>query len=302
MQRASCLLVRIAQQLAARAEHDRQFLGRDLEPLDQGLGAAVRVGAQQLKGMAVAAQEIGQPQHVRLIGMADDHRADAAALDQADAAQDQGAHDPLAKLGLGDQQGAQPLRRNQHRLDVGQRLGLDQRRPARQLGELAHEGARLVGDDRAGALIVALADLDLARQEQGEAMTGLADPQQHLALRIMARRAEAAQPRELGVGQRREHLRAAGGDDRLGRLGHLGSFRSGARPAYARAADRGRATTATKALDRRAGPGDDAAARSGETSMRSSPPQPSPFSPRRRPPSRAPGARCRSRARPSPPM
>jgi len=40
--------------------------------------------------MAVAAKEVGEPQHVRLLGGADDHRPDAAALDQADAPQDQG--------------------------------------------------------------------------------------------------------------------------------------------------------------------------------------------------------------------
>ena len=71
----------------------------------------------------------------------------APRFDQADAAQDQRAHDPLAELGLGDQQGAQPVGRDRDRLDVGQRLRVDQRRPARQLGELAHEIAALVGDD-----------------------------------------------------------------------------------------------------------------------------------------------------------
>ena len=80
--------------------------------------------------MAVAAQEIDQPKHVRIAFRADDDRT-GAGLDQADAAQDQRAHDALAKIGLGDQQRAQPLGRNGHRLDVGQRGRVDEVRPAR---------------------------------------------------------------------------------------------------------------------------------------------------------------------------
>ena len=57
------------------------------------------------------------------------------------------AHDALAEIGFGDQQGAQPLRRNGDGFDVGQRRLVDEIRPAGQLRELAHEIAALVRDD-----------------------------------------------------------------------------------------------------------------------------------------------------------
>ena len=57
-------LAGIAQDLPARTQHDGQMFGLDGEALQQGLGAAVIVGIQGAMGMAVAAQEILQPQHV----------------------------------------------------------------------------------------------------------------------------------------------------------------------------------------------------------------------------------------------
>ena len=61
--------------------------------------------------MAVAGEETLQPQHVGIVGAADDHRPAGAGLQQADAAQDQRAHDALAELGLLHQQVAQPIGR-----------------------------------------------------------------------------------------------------------------------------------------------------------------------------------------------
>ena len=98
--------------------------------------------------MAVAGQEILQPQHVGVVGAADDDRPAGAALEQADAAQDQRAHDPLAEFGLLDQQIAQPRRRNDQRFDgLHCATAVDQRGPAGQLRQLAHEGAGPVGYD-----------------------------------------------------------------------------------------------------------------------------------------------------------
>ena len=42
------VLAGIAQQLSARTEHDRQFAGIDMETLDQGFGAAICFGIEQL--------------------------------------------------------------------------------------------------------------------------------------------------------------------------------------------------------------------------------------------------------------
>ena len=64
----------------------------------------VGLGVEPLMRMAVARQEAFEPQHVAVVGAADDHRPARAGLEQADAAQDQRAHDALAELGLRDQQ------------------------------------------------------------------------------------------------------------------------------------------------------------------------------------------------------
>ena len=103
-------------------------------------------GIEALVRMAVAAEEVDQPEHVAVAVAADDHRAAAAALDQADAAQDQRAHDPLAKLGLGDQQRAQPVGRDDERLDRRvSAIASTSDRPPGKLRQLAHERARARG-------------------------------------------------------------------------------------------------------------------------------------------------------------
>ena len=111
--------------------------------------------------MAVAAQEIDQPEDVGIGFVADDDRP-RAGLDQPDAAEDQRAHDALAKVGFGDQQGAQAIRRDRDRLDVGPGDRVDQIGPARQLGELAEEIAALVSDDVGASPALVAGDLDLA--------------------------------------------------------------------------------------------------------------------------------------------
>ena len=93
----------IAQQLAARAQNNRQLTGVDLEALDQRFCLRIGLRAQRLMRMAIAAEKVFQPQHIAALGPADDHRAAGTDLEQADTAQDQGAHDPLAELRLGDQ-------------------------------------------------------------------------------------------------------------------------------------------------------------------------------------------------------
>ena len=61
--------------------------------------------------MTVATQEVLEPQRVAVAGATHDHGTAAAGLDQPHPTQDQGAHDALAEVSLGDQQGAQPVGR-----------------------------------------------------------------------------------------------------------------------------------------------------------------------------------------------
>ncbi len=54
--------------------------------------------------MAVAPEEALQPKHIAILGASNNHRSTCAGLKQSDATQNQGAHDPLAKLRFRNQQ------------------------------------------------------------------------------------------------------------------------------------------------------------------------------------------------------
>ena len=220
------VLAGIVQQLSARAQHDRQLAGIDMEAFDQRLCLRIGLRIEPLMRMAVAAQKPLQPQHVAVLGAADDHRPAGPGLEQADPAQDQGAHDPLAELRLRHQQCPQPLRPDDQRLHRPLRVGVHQRRPPRQLGELTGELARAMGDDEfAAARFIMLGDIDLAGKDDDEAIANLADLGQHLARPVGADLAEPTHPLDLRALQRRKHLVASSDDDRLCRYGH-GSSRN----------------------------------------------------------------------------
>ncbi len=71
----------------------------------------------------------------------------APSLEQADAAQDERAHDALAELGFGNEQRPQPVRRDNdtaHRLERGR---IRKRRPPGHLRQFAEELAGSVGDN-----------------------------------------------------------------------------------------------------------------------------------------------------------
>lgn len=111
-------------------------------------GVAIARGIEQMMRLAVAGEEALQPHHACRMRRTDQHHAADAALEQIDPAQDQRAHDALAEFGLGDQQRAQPLRRQQQRLDIAFGAAVDQRRPS---GELAQLRPKLPGPDRSTA-------------------------------------------------------------------------------------------------------------------------------------------------------
>ena len=80
-----------------------------------------------------------QANHARGLRLADQHRAAGAGLDQGDAAQYERAHQPFAKVGLGNDESAQLLWRNQQGLDIGLCMCIDQRRLTRQGTDLCNE-------------------------------------------------------------------------------------------------------------------------------------------------------------------
>ena len=99
-------------------------------------------------GIAVAGKEALQPDDIRAVRGPDQRWTAGAKLDQCDAAQDQGPHDPFAQFGFGDHQRAYTFRRNDQRFHVGDRMHVDQYRTAGQLTDLSDEVASPFLDDR----------------------------------------------------------------------------------------------------------------------------------------------------------
>jgi hypothetical protein len=164
--------------------------------------------------VAVAGQEARQADDHGVGGAADDHRASGARFQQPDAAQDQGAHDPLAQLGLGDQHGAQAVGLDAQHLQVGQGVDVDQGRSVRQLGQFADEVAGTVLDDHVALVMgVAAGDLGLAFEDHHQSGRDLAGLGQHGAGPGVGDVAEAADAVDLLRLQGGEHLIAAGVDD-----------------------------------------------------------------------------------------
>ncbi len=101
--------------------------------------------------MGVAREKALEPEHIAVVGTADDDRSADTGLEQADATQDQRPHDPLAKIRFRDQQCPEPVRRDEQGLHGRSRIGVHQGRPSRQLCQFTHERARMVGDDQLAA-------------------------------------------------------------------------------------------------------------------------------------------------------
>ncbi len=157
--------------------------------------------------ITVAGKEALQPDQAGRLRRSDQHRAADAALDQADAAQDQGPHDAFAEIGLRDQQRAQPLRLDQQGLDIALGAAIDQRDPAGKLADFGQKLSRpLVDHRRHMAEPVALGDGDMAGQQHEHARAGLAGFEQHLAVAVALDFAEPAHALDLGGRERRKRL------------------------------------------------------------------------------------------------
>ena len=162
---------------------------------------------EQMVRIAVAGEKSLQVDDAGRILRPDQYRAADAALDQADPAQDQRAHDALAEISLRDQQRPQLVRRDQERLDIALGMAVDQRDASGQLPDLGEELTRPLLDHGCDmAEPVALGDDDVARQDHEHARPGLAGLEQRLAVSEGADLAKTAHPRDLGRGQRWEGL------------------------------------------------------------------------------------------------
>ena len=140
-------------------------------------------------------------------GRSDQHRTADAGLDQAHAAKDQRAHDALAEIGFGNQQRPQPLRRNQQRFDVTLGIAIDQCGAAGELADFGEKLTRSLIDHRRDVTeAVALADRDMAGQDDVHSRARLAGFEQSFAVFVASHFAEAAHSRDLLRRQRRERL------------------------------------------------------------------------------------------------
>ena len=81
--------------------------------------------------MTIAAEKAFEPKDIAALRATDNHRPAGAGLEQPDATQDQGAHDPLSELRLGDQQSPQPVRWYDQGFHSFLRVGVHKRRPPR---------------------------------------------------------------------------------------------------------------------------------------------------------------------------
>jgi hypothetical protein len=123
-------LVRVFQDRSVWADRQRQFVVRAGIVLEQRLRIAILGRIEHLVRVGVAGKKVLQPDHVGMVRRADQARTAGPGFDQEYATQDQRTHDPLAKMDFGDQQGAQPGRRDEQCLAVGERARVDQRRTA----------------------------------------------------------------------------------------------------------------------------------------------------------------------------
>jgi hypothetical protein len=73
-----------------------------------GFRLVIGVGIKQLMRMTVVTEKTLEPEHIAVFGAADNDRP-GSNFKEADAAENQRAHDSFAKLGFGNQKRAQPL-------------------------------------------------------------------------------------------------------------------------------------------------------------------------------------------------
>ena len=76
----------VAQNLAVGTHDDRHFAGQDAEFLDENLAAGIGLGIEPLMRVTVAGEEVLEPQHIAVVGPADDDRTARTGFQEAHAA------------------------------------------------------------------------------------------------------------------------------------------------------------------------------------------------------------------------
>src|SRR5204862_227780 len=185
----------------------RQVGSGQREAVEEAARVGVRLGVEEAMRVGVPAQELLQAQGVGAVRRTDDDDAAVHVADQADAAQDERAHDDLADVGLARDEAAEV-----RALDAQQpaRLagaGADENLPIVEEVELARELA-LAQDDEDLALVATAAHDGVLVAQDDQLDAGLGQDRTGYR-RIEARPAGAA----LELGVRREERQVAAGAD-----------------------------------------------------------------------------------------
>ena len=174
----------VAQHAVARRRDDhRQVAGLQVEAVEEAAGIGVGLGVQHAVRVAVARHEALQPLHVARMPGPNQHDAALRVLDEADAAQDEGAHDDLADVGLGGHQAAEVGPADAHHARRPGGAARDQDLAVVEEVHLAGELALAMHRDDAGrAMHVQVQDLDRSLQHQEEVDAALAAFEQQRAI------------------------------------------------------------------------------------------------------------------------
>ena len=164
--------------------------------------------------LAVASEELAQPQRVGRPAPADDRRPSGGVLDQGDPSQDERAHDELAQVGVGDDEPSQVGLLDHEDLRVLAHPSRGDHPPAGQLPHLAGEGPGPVGDDRLLARGGPPHDIDDAREDHEHRDMALPLLVEDRAGGIAPPMAVGLDQSQLVFAQAREDLLAAGLADR----------------------------------------------------------------------------------------
>lgn len=166
-------------------------------------------------GSSIAPQEILQAGDVGQGSAAYQNRPAGSRFDERHAPEDHRAHQLFAERGLGDEQGMQLRGADLERLRFRHRNRIDQGRPARELGQLAHDVAGPVLDHRElMAVAVPARDAQGAREHHVNSRTHSPRLEDPIAIGEAPQLAEAMHARDLVSRENRKHLRAPRFDGR----------------------------------------------------------------------------------------
>ena len=182
----------------------------DVKPVEQGLDVGVAFEIEVGVRMGVAVQELPDAQRARAMAGTDDDDVAEIVRDQLHPAQDEGAHQDLADLGIGLHQRQHAFAAELDDLPGLADAGAHEGGARGDHVDLAGEIARAVqGDELLGAG-EGLGDLDLARGDDKERHVLLAGFDQHLAALRRPPLAVGSHPRDLRRRELGEHALGGG--------------------------------------------------------------------------------------------